>query len=196
VVLRLGIGPVPVDLVDDARGTVAWMSPPPPESGRRREGAVGTAVLGLDVGDLDARLPVQHYAIGIDFLVVPVRSIGALRRARLSVEAAARVSPGLVGGVLVVSTEPYDSTHELAVRMFFDAHGVREDPATGSAAACLAAYLSEHRFSGGTDVDLRVAQGREIRRPSLLHLRARREADAVSVSVGGRVIQAMRGELV
>ncbi len=192
VVLRLGIGLVPVDLADD----VAWMSPPPPVSGARREPAVGAALLGLDPRDLDPRLPVQDYAIGIDFVIVPVRGIDALRRARLVVDEVARVAPGLVGGVLVVSTEPYDATHEAATRMFFDANGVREDPATGSAAACLAAYLSEHRFGGSPDVDLRVAQGREILRPSLLHLRARRDGDRVAVSVGGRVIPVMRGELV
>jgi trans-2,3-dihydro-3-hydroxyanthranilate isomerase len=195
VVLRLGIGPVPVDLVDDARGGVAWMAPPAPAAGRRREAADGARAVGLDPSDLDPRLPVQEYAIGVDFLVVPVRGVDALRRARLSLEELARVAPGLVGGVLVVSSEPYDATHDLAVRMFFDALGVREDPATGAGAACLAAYLSEHRFGGGGDLDLRVAQGRAIQRPSLLHIRARRDGGSVAVSVGGRVIPVLRGEL-
>jgi trans-2,3-dihydro-3-hydroxyanthranilate isomerase len=80
--------------------------------------------------------------------------------------------------------------------MFSDDLGVPEDPATGSAAGCLAGYLVEHRLFGADAVDVRVEQGYEIQRPSLLYLRAEREGDTINISVGGKVQLVARGELV
>jgi trans-2,3-dihydro-3-hydroxyanthranilate isomerase len=80
--------------------------------------------------------------------------------------------------------------------MFANDLGVPEDPATGSAAGCLAAYLLEHSYLGTDSVDVRVEQGYEIGRPSLLYLRAAREGEGISVHVGGKVQMVARGELV
>ena len=55
--------------------------------------------------------------------------------------------------------------------------GVPEDPATGSAAGWLGAYLARHRVLGAGDFDARIEQGHEIARPSLLHVRARGAGD-------------------
>jgi trans-2,3-dihydro-3-hydroxyanthranilate isomerase len=80
--------------------------------------------------------------------------------------------------------------------MFTDDLGIPEDPATGSAAGCLAGYLVEHRYFGADAVEARVEQGYEIGRPSLLYLRAEREGDTINISVGGKVQLVARGELV
>jgi trans-2,3-dihydro-3-hydroxyanthranilate isomerase len=80
--------------------------------------------------------------------------------------------------------------------MFTDDLGIPEDPATGSAAGCLAGYLVEHRYFGADPLEVRVEQGYEIGRPSLLYLRAEREEDGIGVSVGGKVQLVARGELV
>ena len=71
-----------------------------------------------------------------------------------------------------------------------------EDPATGSAAGCLAAYLLEHGYLGTDSIDVRVEQGFEICRPSLLYLQAARDGDQTTVHVGGKVQMVARGELV
>ncbi|MFN2544652.1 MAG: PhzF family phenazine biosynthesis protein, partial [Actinomycetota bacterium] len=67
--------------------------------------------------------------------------------------------------------------------------GISEDPATGSAAGPLGAYLSRHRLAGmpGT---LRIRQGEEMGRPSELHVDVR-ETSGGSFEVwveGGAVI--------
>jgi trans-2,3-dihydro-3-hydroxyanthranilate isomerase len=80
--------------------------------------------------------------------------------------------------------------------MFTDASGIPEDPATGSAAGCLAGYLVEHRLFGADAVEVRVEQGYEIHRPSLLYLQAEREGETINVFVGGKVQVVARGELV
>ena len=80
--------------------------------------------------------------------------------------------------------------------MFSPYYGVLEDPATGSANGCLAAYLVEHRILGAAAIDVRVEQGHEMGRPSLLHLRARKDEGDFDVRVGGGVVPVARGSLV
>lgn len=64
-----------------------------------------------------------------------------------------------------------------------------------SAAGCLAGYLVEHCYFSSDSIDLRLEQGYEVGRPSLLYLRARKEGDEISVSVGGNVQMVAKGEL-
>ena len=77
---------------------------------------------------------------------------------------------------------------------FVDLFGTAEDPATGSGNGCLAGYLSRYRYFGADKVDVRVEQGYEIRRPSLLLLKA--ENGGAQVEVGGQVFLVAKGELV
>jgi trans-2,3-dihydro-3-hydroxyanthranilate isomerase len=92
-------------------------------------------------------------------------------------------------------TETADAANQVAVRFFFEAHGVREDPATGNGAAFLGAYLLTHRLLGPGPLDLRIEQGADVGRPSLVRLRARREGRRLVVSVGGAVLPVARGTL-
>lgn len=71
-----------------------------------------------------------------------------------------------------------------------------EESATGSANPCLGAYLVRHRYFGTSSVDVRVEQGFEIGRPSLLFVRATDAASGPHVEVGGQVFISVRGELV
>ncbi len=48
-------------------------------------------------------------------------------------------------------------------------------------------YLVEHRYFDTDSIDIRVEQGYEIGRPSLLYLRAEGEEDEIAVSVSGKV---------
>jgi trans-2,3-dihydro-3-hydroxyanthranilate isomerase len=81
------------------------------------------------------------------------------------------------------------------VRFFADYFGVPEDPATGSANACLAGYLVKYRYFGEDKIDIRVEQGYEISRPSLLYLRAEDTQGKIDVSVGGKVVMVAKGQL-
>ena len=74
-------------------------------------------------------------------------------------------------------------------RLFAPADGIPEDPATGSAAAPLALYLTYHERNPW-ETELRVTQGEEIGRPSELFARVtgdaeRIEAGGFAVPVGG-----------
>ncbi len=73
-------------------------------------------------------------------------------------------------------------------RMFAPLDDIPEDPATGSAAAALGAYL---RGTEGRDIELVVSQGVAMNRPSRIEVAARAEG----VTIGGRAIRVMEGRL-
>jgi trans-2,3-dihydro-3-hydroxyanthranilate isomerase len=72
---------------------------------------------------------------------------------------------------------------------------LREDPATGNGAAFLGAYLLQYKLFAEAALDLRIEQGHEVRRPSLVRLRARMAGGSREIHVGGKVIATVSGEL-
>jgi trans-2,3-dihydro-3-hydroxyanthranilate isomerase len=197
VALALGVGRVVVRFEpEQGGGELAWLAAPPVELGRRLAAERLAPALGLAVSDFDAALPVQHVLAGVSFVFAPLRGLDALRRARLDLDAFAPLaSEGFPPNVYFFCRETLEPANDLHVRLLFAAPGVREDPATGSAAACLGAYLLGHRALGSSDLALRLEQGHGVSRPSLLRLRARERAGERSIAVGGRVIESARGEL-
>ncbi len=190
VTLNLKAGKIPVTF-----GEVLWMRQLPPTFGAALDPAPTARALNLETTDLDDHFPVQEVSTGLPAMIVPLRGLNALGRCRVDWERYVELAgPG--NNLYVFCPEPHaDGPGDLSARMFANDLGVPEDPATGSAAGCLAAYLVEHRYFGTDSVDVRVEQGYEIRRPSLLYLRAAKEEDETSVHVGGKVQMVARGEL-
>jgi trans-2,3-dihydro-3-hydroxyanthranilate isomerase len=86
------------------------------------------------------------------------------------------------------------SGEQWKTRMFAPGSGVAEDPATGSAAGPLALHLARYGRIGWGD-EIRIEQGAEIGRPSILFARADGSPDAVErVEVGGSAVVVARGE--
>lgn len=197
VVLHLGIGEVPVRFEQESESEVVWMDPGAPELARVLEADRFAEILDVDVDDLHPDLPAREVRIGISFTLVPLRRAEAVRKARFRLERfEALREKDFPPMFFVFAPEAEDPRNQIHARMFAPSAGVHEDPATGSANACLAAYLLEHRVLGEGPVRARVEQGVEMGRPSLLRLRASRGGDGVLVEVGGRVFLSVRGELV
>lgn len=79
-------------------------------------------------------------------------------------------------------------------RNFSPGHGVREDPATGSAAGPLAVHLARHGRIGFGD-EIEISQGMEINRPSTLYARVEGSGEQIErVEVGGSAVIVARGE--
>jgi trans-2,3-dihydro-3-hydroxyanthranilate isomerase len=84
---------------------------------------------------------------------------------------------------------------DMRARMYGPSVGVVEDPATGSANACLAGYLAARTPRDGT---LRwvVEQGFEMGRPSILEIEAdKKNGQITGIRVGGRTVLVTKGEL-
>jgi len=195
--LNLAVGPVPVSFEPAADGgEVAWFLAPPVSLGPTCASEQMAAALGISPADIDTRAPVQQFSAGTSAMIVPLRSLDALRRSRLDLAAYAPLSgAGFPPLVYLFCRETHDAGNDLCARFFFEAHGVREDPATGNGAAFLGAYLLEHKLLPQPDLSLRIEQGHEVRRPSLVRLRARTVDGNREVHVGGRVIAVVKGSL-
>lgn len=196
--LALGVGRVPVtfETTDDGSELV-WLTAPPVELGPTCDAERMAIALGLEPGDIDDRSPIQQLSAGIVVVVVPLRDRAALDRCWLDAE---RFTPlardGFKPFVYVYCEETTDAANDLSARFFFEANGMREDPATGSATACLGRYLVAHRPLGGATVDVRIEQGSAVQRPSLLLLQAQARDGGHEIRVGGGVIPVLEGRLV
>ena len=195
--LRLQLDRDAVDVHFEAvgqRDEVVWFAAPPMQLGRTCPREAIAAAVGLTAEDIDAGLPVQQVSAGTAALLVPLRSLDALRRCRLDLvrfaPLAARSFPPLV---YLFCRETRQSGNDLSARFFFDAHGVREDAATGNGAAFLGDYLLEH--GSQPELSLRIEQGEDVGRPSIVRLRTRNVEGRREVSVGGRVIPTVEGRL-
>lgn len=191
VTLNLKVGRVPVTF-----GDVLWMRQLQPTFGATLAHARVASVLDLDEADLDDRYPVQEVSTGLPAIIVPLRSLDALRQCRFDRERYLELG-GSGKNLYAFCPESHgENAGEMSARMFANDLGFAEDPATGSAAGCLSGYLVEHRYFGTDSIDVRLEQGYEIDRPSLLYLRAARDGEETSVHVGGKVQMVARGELV
>jgi len=85
---------------------------------------------------------------------------------------------------------------DIRARMFAPLHGVPEDPATGSANVALAGLLASLAPQADLSLRLRIAQGIEMGRPSLLEASAeKRRGAVVETRIGGRCVAVMAGTI-
>jgi trans-2,3-dihydro-3-hydroxyanthranilate isomerase len=182
-------GEIPVE-VDLEAGT-ASMTQLPPELGPVFEDRELIArAIGLEVGDLVPDLPVRTVSTGLPATIVPLRDAETLQRAVRNSAAVAEAVAATGGEDLYL----FAVTEEEGVtaRMFDAELGVGEDPATGSAAGALGAYLAEHDLAGMPGSVL-IRQGAQVGRPSELLVETDRADGAWRARVGGGVHMVGRG---
>jgi trans-2,3-dihydro-3-hydroxyanthranilate isomerase len=193
VVLALGVGDIPVRFEDREDGTYGEMRQRDPVFGQVHDRADVARALGLAEGDLDPAAAVQTVSTGLPFAIVPIRSLATLRALRVDW---ARADAYLAGTdarfFYLVSRETEDPACRLHARMIF--YG-GEDPATGSAAGCCAAWVVRQGLAAPGET-VAIEQGLEARRPSRIAVRAGGDRNRVAdVRVAGCVVEVARGEL-
>jgi len=196
--LNLKVGRIPVRFHKmDSGKEILWMKPIEPRFGQIFEPEEIIPSLTVRSEDIDDRFPIQQVSVGVDFVFVPLKTLDAVRRAGIVKDIFFDwIKDKQAKTVFVFCPETYKPENHMNVRFFADYYGVPEDPATGSANTCLAAYLVKHRYFGSSRIDIRVEQGYEISRPSLLYLRAEDKGQHIDVSVGGKVMMIAKGELI
>ena len=198
VKLNLKVGQIIVSFnYTEGMPDILWMKQIAPTFGRIFEVADVARALNIGVELIDQRFPVQEVSTGLPFIIVPLKSLDAVRSSYIDrVGFLKLIDQAEAKSIFVFCPETYNPENQINARMFDDYHGIAEDPATGSASGCLAAYLVKNRYYEAAEIDVRVEQGYEIARPSLLLLRAQEEeGGAIGVFVGGKVIMVARGEL-
>jgi trans-2,3-dihydro-3-hydroxyanthranilate isomerase len=178
--LETGAGIAPVRLErDGSRIVFGWMRQPPCTFEPYDEAAELLALLGVE----ESGLPVELYRQGPGHVLVELGTPEAVAALRPDLVALEELSPYGTGCFA-------RDDGGWKARVFVPAHGLGEDPATGSAAGPLALHLARHgRIAFGDEIVVR--QGEEIGRPSTLHAVARSPED---VEVGGSAVVVARGE--
>lgn len=163
----------------------AWMRQLAPIVGAELEDREAVArAAGLEPEDLVDGLPIVPASSGLLHVLVPVRDEVALRRAVRDDAGCAAICAAADAESLYLFTVRGEG--DVMARMFDRAATMGEDPATGSAAGPLGAYLARHDLAGmpGRVV---VAQGEMVGRPSFLHVDVALDGEMFSVRVGGGV---------
>ncbi len=194
ILLDLNVGKVPVRFEEvPGQPVFGEMTQVDPEFGPTHDREVVGRTAGLLDGDIDPSLPIQTVSTGVPFTVVPLRGLEVMRRLRVNVRSATEYLEKSGGKYFYfVTRETVDSSARLHARMMFS-NG--EDPATGSAAGCTAAWIVAHGVAKA-DERVLIEQGLEMQRPSRIFVRAsRRDNRVVNVRVGGNAVEVLRGEV-
>jgi trans-2,3-dihydro-3-hydroxyanthranilate isomerase len=178
--LETGAGVVPVRLErDGSRIVFGWMRQPVVAAEEYEQADELLSLLGVQ----KSGLPVELYRQGPGHVYIVLDSPEAVAALRPNVDALLELSP--------YGTACFARDGESwKARVFVPAHGVAEDPATGSAAGPLALHLARHGRIGYGD-EIEIHQGIELGRPSTLYAVARSPED---VEVGGSAVIVARGE--
>ncbi len=196
ILLNLKVGQIPVmfDCIGE-QVDVLWMRQIHPTFGDTIDPGLISEVLRLEKDDIDVRFPVQEVSTGLPFIIVPLKTLNTIKRSKTNRDKYFElIKEREAKAILIFGPETYSEKNDLNVRVFADYYGVPEDPATGSGNGCLAGYLAHHQYFGEDLVDIKVEQGYEIGRPSLLLLRAEEREGKIHVFVGGRVVMIAKGE--
>jgi trans-2,3-dihydro-3-hydroxyanthranilate isomerase len=194
IVLDLNVGKVPVAFEDTpGKPTFGEMTQVDPVFGIQHEREALAKAIGLNLDDFDSSLPIETISTGMPFTITPLKSLAVIQRLRVDLQRTGEYLEKTDGKFLYfVTRETVDPAARLHARMLFY-NG--EDPATGSAAGCAAAWMVAHGVAE-PDHRVRIEQGIEMQRPSRIFVRAsKRDNRVVNVRVGGHAIEVIRGEV-
>jgi trans-2,3-dihydro-3-hydroxyanthranilate isomerase len=197
--LELNVGTVPVRFTQTGSSPLAFgeMTQKDPEFGAIHDAQAIAALTNLSASDFDPSARIQTVSTGMPFTIAAVRSLKTLQGLRVDVPRASEYLSRSGGKFLYfVCCETVDPNARLHARMIFY-NG--EDPATGSAAGCCAAWMVAHGVAA-SDERVKIEQGLEMHRPSSIFVRATKKNNehdnqVINVRVGGNCVEVLRGEI-
>jgi trans-2,3-dihydro-3-hydroxyanthranilate isomerase len=195
VVLDLKVGKVPVDFREEPSGNVfGEMHQVEPVFGAVHDRDTIASLLDLSPSDISSDAPIQSLFTGLFFLIVPIKNLSTLRRLTVAPRKAydylSRQKLSGLSDFYYVTRDTGDSKVGLRARGIFS---TSEDPATGSAAGCTAAWMVRYGIAQ-PEQTVHILQGVEIKRPSHIFVRASKDGDKVTnVRVGGHAVEIMEG---
>ena len=201
LVLEEGVGPIPVTVrplsgdMAFAQFSVAML----PETGSSAPSRGMLAeILSLEAEDiLGSPMAPQSLSCGIPFLLVPLRSVGAVSRSRVRFDKwEATLKASWAPQLFVFAKDAEGGDAHFRARMFAPGLNVPEDPATGSANACFAGYLAARTPARDGTLAWTVDQGIEMGRASRLEIEADKAAGSITaIRVGGQAVLISEGTL-
>ena len=194
VILKLEIGEVPVKFNDESN--LQWMKQIEPVFGKKHNAEIISEIINTPLHLIDLRFPIQNVSTGIEFVLIPLKTLDSIKKTSTNLPKFKEYFKDEPKPLFLFCPEVYETGNSINSRMFADVFGIPEDPATGSANGCLAAYLTNYQYFGSDEIDISVEQGYEINRKSILYIQSKKEKNDYKIRVGGKVIKIAQGELV
>jgi trans-2,3-dihydro-3-hydroxyanthranilate isomerase len=192
VALDLKVGKIPVTFTSTHDGRFGEMTQRDPEFAKIHDATEIAKATDIPLAEIDTSLPIQTVSTGFAFAIVPLRSLATLSKLEIDLKRAAAYLATTDAALFFFVTRDTNDEAGLRARMLF--YG-GEDPATGSASGCAAAWMVRHGVAKPEEQVL-ILQGVEMKRPSRILVRASRDGARVhNVRVGGYCAEVMRGEL-
>jgi len=195
ITLNMEVGPIKVSFnYEGEEPGVLWMRQLPPEFGETHSVKAFEDFLGLRSEDFDEKYPIQEVSTGVYFYIIPLKTKAALKKVKVNFEKLSMYSQDKKAKwPFMFCRETENPENQIKARMITT---FTEDPATGSANGCLAGYLLKHGYFCESELDVKVEQGAEVKRPSVLYLKSERKGNDIIVEVGGKVAYIAEGYLV
>ncbi len=193
IVLDLNVGKIHVRFTEENGHPFGEMQQRDPEFGQIHSREEVARATGLELDDIASDVPIHSVSTGMMFVIVPIARLSTMQSLTLDLARAQRYLDQTDGRFFYfVCRETVDPKARLHSRMIFY-NG--EDPATGSASGCTAAWMVKHGVAQSEERVV-IEQGIEMKRPSRIFVRASRNGDRViNVRVGGQAVEVARGEL-
>jgi trans-2,3-dihydro-3-hydroxyanthranilate isomerase len=195
ITLELQVGKIPVVFTRDEAGhAFGEMRQVDPVFGPTHDRATVASIAGVKPTDISDEAPIQTVSTGLPFAIVPLRELRTLQALRpdLARSRAYFEHEHSPTAFYYITRDTHDPAVGLRSRGLYPEG---EDPATGSAAGCTAAWLARYGIVG-SEQRVRIQQGVEISRPSEIFVRAERQGDKVmNVRVGGNAVEVGEGQL-
>jgi len=203
IALNYPVGQIPVSIHKKPDGLidVLWMQQINPEFGDQIDHETAAKILGIPDSSILNDFPVIQVSTGLPFYIVPLDGLESVRRIAIDLPAYLDFSRSTSDSIitpafLTFCKETYHRENQINCRMhYMENNQIVEDSATGSANGCLLSYLLKFNYFNSTSLDLKVEQGFEINRPSLIFHKGERlnEMD-YEIHIGGHVQVVSKGE--
>ena len=196
--LEVGAGVLPIEVDTSGDAPQITMTQAAPEFGPVFDAAEIAAIYGLRADDV--LLQPQSVSTGTPFCITVLKSKDALRRAVMDFDlldafrAKSGVSRAELMGPFLVTLGGETDAGDVFSRLLLAPPSLPEDPFTGSATGCMAAYLWHHGLIAAPRFV--AEQGHWLGRPGSAQVEVLGPADAITgIRVGGSAKVLMQGQL-
>lgn len=192
--LDLKVGRIPVAFQKESSGNIfGEMHQLDPVFGQIHDRAAVAALAGLKPDDISDEWPIQTVSTGLPFAIVPIKRLSTLQSLAPDLKKIrSYFGKEALTDFYYITRDTGGAEAGLRSRAIFPDG---EDPATGSAAGCTAAWMVRYGIAKPGE-RVHIQQGVEIKRPSQIFVRAEEQGDrVVNVRVGGNAVEVMEGTL-
>ncbi len=188
IILNTNVGKIPITVSDD----IYTMKQNQPTFGTVIDKHKISEIFQINDSDIRDDIPIQWVSTGLGAVIIPLKTFDALNNVNINQDKFKAY----------VSSQPEcNCNHLFFVEMgknIFSARCIMEDfvedPATGSAAGCMAGYLLNYNYFNDAKISYTVYQGEKLGRNSVLYVQAQKTANDTTIYVGGKCHTVASGE--